>query len=60
MRLLILSLNKCCLQINPEQAREEFRATTQKEGGSGVKDFMDSVGLGGWVEQVLPLIVFVG
>jgi arsenite-transporting ATPase len=48
------------LQINPEQAREEFRATTQNEGGSGVKDFMDSVGLGGWVEQVLPLIVFVG
>jgi arsenite-transporting ATPase len=43
------------MEINPEQAREEFRATTQKEGGSGVKDFMDSVGLGGWVEQLSEL-----
>ncbi|KAJ7551469.1 hypothetical protein O6H91_06G016500 [Diphasiastrum complanatum] len=43
------------LEINPEQARAEFRASSQKEGGSGVKDFMDSVGLGGWVEQLSEL-----
>lgn len=43
---------KCHNQINPEQARAEFRAATSKDGGNGVKDFMDSMGLGGWVEQV--------
>ncbi|KAI5058931.1 hypothetical protein GOP47_0025250 [Adiantum capillus-veneris] len=40
------------MEINPEQARAEFRAATSKDGGSGVKDFMDSMGLGGWVEQL--------
>ncbi|OAE21403.1 hypothetical protein AXG93_3658s1250 [Marchantia polymorpha subsp. ruderalis] len=43
------------MEINPEQTREEFRASTQKDGGSGVKDFMDSMGLGGWVEQLSEL-----
>ncbi|MCO5611886.1 hypothetical protein L7F22_066145 [Adiantum nelumboides] len=40
------------MEINPEQARAEFRAATSKDGGGGVKDFMDSMGLGGWVEQL--------
>ncbi|MCO5567432.1 hypothetical protein L7F22_021123 [Adiantum nelumboides] len=40
------------MEINPEQARAEFRAATSKDEGGGVKDFMDSMGLGGWVEQL--------
>jgi arsenite-transporting ATPase len=40
------------MQINPEEAREEFRASVSKDGGTGVKDFMDSVGLGAWVGEV--------
>lgn len=43
------------MEINPEQAREEFRASVSKDGGSGVKDFMDSVGLGGWVGELSEL-----
>ncbi|XP_058071372.1 ATPase GET3C-like [Magnolia sinica] len=44
------------LQINPEKAREEFRSSSQKNGGTGVKDFMDSVGLGMFVEQVMQFV----
>ncbi|GMG99417.1 hypothetical protein Nepgr_001257 [Nepenthes gracilis] len=40
------------LEINPEKAREEFRSVIQKNGGTGVKDFMDSMGLGMLVEQI--------
>lgn len=40
------------LQINPEKAREEFRTAAQKSGGTGVKDFMDGMGLGMIAEQV--------
>ncbi|GAY57365.1 hypothetical protein CUMW_178850 [Citrus unshiu] len=40
------------LEINPEKAREEFRNVTQKDGGTGVKDFMDGMGLGMLVEQL--------
>ncbi|CAL9133725.1 unnamed protein product [Musa textilis] len=40
------------LEINPEKAREEFRSASQKSGGTGVKDFMDSMGLGMLVEQL--------
>ncbi|KAI4382720.1 hypothetical protein MLD38_008647 [Melastoma candidum] len=40
------------LEINPEKAREEFRDATQKNGGTGVKDFMDGMGLGYLVEQL--------
>ncbi|KAF7151042.1 hypothetical protein RHSIM_Rhsim02G0095100 [Rhododendron simsii] len=40
------------LEINPEKAREEFRSANQKNGGSGVKDFMDGMGLGMIVEQL--------
>ncbi|CAM8975680.1 unnamed protein product [Rhodiola kirilowii] len=34
------------LEINPEKAKEDFRDATQQDGGSGVKNFMDSMGLG--------------
>ncbi|PIN10265.1 putative arsenite-translocating ATPase [Handroanthus impetiginosus] len=40
------------LEINPEKAREEFRKASQKNGGSGVKDFMDGMGLGLIAEQL--------
>ncbi|PON68003.1 Arsenical pump ATPase [Trema orientale] len=40
------------LEINPEKAREEFRTTAQKNGGTGVKDFMDGMGLGMLAEQL--------
>ncbi|GAB4854970.1 ATPase get3b [Ancistrocladus abbreviatus] len=40
------------LEINPEKAREEFRSASQKSGGTGIKDFMDSMGLGMLVEQI--------
>ncbi|XP_078175015.1 ATPase GET3B-like [Carex rostrata] len=40
------------LEINPEKAREEFRSATQTSGGTGVKDFMDSMGLGMIAEQL--------
>ncbi|XP_022887911.1 ATPase ASNA1 homolog [Olea europaea var. sylvestris] len=39
-------------QINPEKAREEFRSVSQNNGGSGVKDFMDGMGLGMLAEQL--------
>lgn len=39
-------------QINPEKSREEFRTINQKNGGTGVKDFMDGMGLGILAEQV--------
>eukprot|EP00850_Spirogloea_muscicola_P015531 SM000120S25680 [mRNA] locus=s120:64382:68504:+ [translate_table: standard] len=40
------------MEINPEQAREEFRGATAKDGGKGVKDVMDSLGLGGWLTEL--------
>ncbi|KAG6728376.1 hypothetical protein I3842_02G170300 [Carya illinoinensis] len=40
------------LEINPENAREEFRSAAQRNGGTGVKDFMDSMGLGMLAEQL--------
>ncbi|KAF8403092.1 hypothetical protein HHK36_011186 [Tetracentron sinense] len=40
------------LEINPEKAREEFRTANQRNGGTGVQDFMDSMGLGMLVEQL--------
>ncbi|KAF9597676.1 hypothetical protein IFM89_020761 [Coptis chinensis] len=40
------------LEINPEKAREEFRSASQSNGGTGVKDFMDSMGLGMLVDQL--------
>ncbi|XP_042414084.1 ATPase GET3B-like [Zingiber officinale] len=40
------------LEINPEKAREEFRSANKTSGSSGVKDFMDSMGLGMLVEQL--------
>ncbi|KAI0499227.1 hypothetical protein KFK09_020130 [Dendrobium nobile] len=40
------------LEINPDKAREEFRTASQKTGGTGVKDFMDSMGLGILADQL--------
>lgn len=45
-------LNVLLGQINPEKAREEFRSAGQNNGGSGVKDFMDGMGLGLIADQV--------
>lgn len=41
------------LEINPEKAREDFRDAAKQNGGStGVKDFMDGMGLGMIVDQL--------
>lgn len=40
------------LEINPEKAREEFRSASQKNGGTGIKDFMDGMGLGVLADQL--------
>ncbi|XP_065871758.1 ATPase GET3B-like [Euphorbia lathyris] len=40
------------LEINPEKSKEEFRAATQTSEGTGVKDFMDGMGLGMLAEQI--------
>ncbi|XVF23603.1 hypothetical protein REPUB_Repub13aG0053600 [Reevesia pubescens] len=40
------------LEINPEKAREEFRDAAKSNGGTGVKEFMDGMGLGMLVEQL--------
>ncbi|GAU15847.1 hypothetical protein TSUD_40680, partial [Trifolium subterraneum] len=40
------------LEINPEKARDDFRDAAKQNGGStGVKDFMDGMGLGMIVDQ---------
>ncbi|PSR86576.1 Arsenical pump-driving ATPase [Actinidia chinensis var. chinensis] len=40
------------LEINPDKSREEFHAAGQKHGGSDIKKFMDSLGLGMLAEQL--------
>lgn len=40
------------LEINPEKSREEFRNAAGKNGGTGVKDFMDGMGLGMIADQL--------
>ncbi|KAE9612195.1 putative arsenite-transporting ATPase [Lupinus albus] len=40
------------LEINPDKAREEFQTASKSNGGSGVKDFMDGMGLGMLVDQL--------
>ena len=50
MFILMILVN--AWQINPEKAREEFRDVSKKNGGTGVKDFMDGMGLGMIAEQV--------
>ncbi|XP_014513677.1 ATPase ASNA1 homolog [Vigna radiata var. radiata] len=40
------------LEINPEKSREEFRNAAKKNGGTGVKDFMDGMGLGMIADQL--------
>ncbi|KAJ0084319.1 hypothetical protein Patl1_30637 [Pistacia atlantica] len=44
------------LEINPEIAREEFRSASQKSAGGGMKDLMDSMGLGMLADQVMQFI----
>ncbi|CAN1768414.1 ATPase GET3B [Linum perenne] len=44
------------LELNPEKAREEFRTASQSNGGTGVKDFMEGMGLGMLVEQVIQFL----
>lgn len=48
----VANLNVLLGQINPEKSREEFRSASQTNGGSGVKDFMDGMGLGLIADQV--------
>eukprot|EP00899_Mesostigma_viride_P014155 jgi/Mesvir1/22740/Mv24107-RA.1 len=46
------------LEINPDDAKDEFRefaGTDPKNIGKGVKDFMDSVGMGGMADQLADL-----
>ncbi|CAN1238101.1 ATPase GET3B [Linum grandiflorum] len=45
------------LELNPEKAREEFRTASQSNGGTGVKDFMEGMGLGMLVEQLCMFLV---
>ncbi|XP_024984078.1 ATPase ARSA1 [Cynara cardunculus var. scolymus] len=40
------------LEINPEKTKEDFRSAAQGNGGAGVKDFMNSMGLGMVAEQL--------
>ncbi|CAH1437909.1 unnamed protein product [Lactuca virosa] len=40
------------LEINLEKTKEDFRSASQNNGGAGVKDFMDSMGLGMVAEQL--------
>ncbi|KAM7263927.1 hypothetical protein ACFE04_001610 [Oxalis oulophora] len=40
------------LEINPENAREEFRSATGVNGGSGVRDMMNGMGLGMIADQL--------
>ncbi|XP_030457439.2 ATPase GET3B-like isoform X1 [Syzygium oleosum] len=40
------------LEINPEKSREEFRTASQKNSGGGIKDLMESMGLGAMVDQL--------
>ncbi|TKY51615.1 putative arsenical pump-driving ATPase [Spatholobus suberectus] len=40
------------LEINPEKSREEFRNAARQNGGTGVKDFMDGMGLGMLADQL--------
>ncbi|KAG8387638.1 hypothetical protein BUALT_Bualt02G0042200 [Buddleja alternifolia] len=40
------------LEVNPEKAREEFRSASQQHGEGGVKNLMDSMGLGMLVDQL--------
>ncbi|KAI3748228.1 hypothetical protein L6452_11177 [Arctium lappa] len=40
------------LEINPEKTKEDFRSASQENGGAGVKDIMNSMGLGMVAEQL--------
>lgn len=56
VKVEVMDLPLWAMEINPEQAREEFRAAAAGDGeGGGVKDFMDGMGLGSWLEQLSEL-----
>ncbi|KAI6669403.1 hypothetical protein NL676_004288 [Syzygium grande] len=40
------------LEINPEKSREEFRTASQINSGGGIKDLLESMGLGAMVDQL--------
>lgn len=40
------------IEINPERTRAEFQNASQKNGGSGVKNIMESMGLGMLADQI--------
>ncbi|OIV99318.1 hypothetical protein TanjilG_17128 [Lupinus angustifolius] len=44
------------LEINPEKSMEEFSTATQKLGGGGVKNIMQSMGLGMFADQVMQFL----
>ena len=43
------------MEIDPEEAKEEFRASLASDGGEGAKGFMQGMGLGMVVEQLADL-----
>lgn len=47
-----ISIIRALIHTFSSQAREEFRGKAGQDGGKGVKDFMEGMGLGGWVEQL--------
>lgn len=40
------------LEINPEKTKEDFRTASQNNNGAGVKDFMNTMGLGMLADQL--------
>lgn len=45
------------LELDPEDAKAEIRQFASADGGKGVNDFMDSVGLGAFTQQLADLKV---
>lgn len=43
------------MEIDPEEAKEEFRASLAVDGGEGARGFMSGMGLGMVVEQLADL-----
>ena len=43
------------MEIDPDEAKEEFRASLASDGGEGAKGFMQGMGLGMVVEQLADL-----
>ena len=43
------------LELDPEEAKQEFMAFASKDGGAPVNDFMDQMGLGAFTKQLAEL-----